>query len=109
MPHLKFTSDLDAAYIPLMPLFVYLRGPAAGLNADEMARDCFRLGRVMVSWAVEWREGGGAAVVGVIRLDLARRFREAGREWRVRASSRAKHAQAAPLHGDMPFATRTTP
>jgi hypothetical protein len=85
---LNFSSvpdDLDTSDVESMPLFAYLRGRAVGLDPDAMAGSCFRLGRVMVCWAVESREAGGAQAVGVSRLNLARRFREAGRKWRERA------------------------
>lgn len=79
-------EDLGTDDIASMPLFVYLRGgDPVGLNPEAAARDCFRLGRIMVSWAVESREAGGAHAVGIARLNLARRFRQAGRAWRLRA------------------------
>lgn len=79
-------DDLVTDDIESMPLFIYLRGvPASHLNPEAAARDCFRLGRVMVCWAVESREAGGAHAVGIARLNLARRFRQAGRAWRQRA------------------------
>lgn len=78
-------DDLRVEEIASAPFFVYLRGPATGLDPGLLARDCYRLGRVMVSWSVESREAGGAHAVGIARLNLARRFRQAGRAWRLRA------------------------
>lgn len=79
-------DDLRTDDIESMPLFVYLRGDhAIGLNPEAAARDCFRLGRVMVCWSVESREAGAAHAIGIARLNLARRFRQAGRAWRQRA------------------------
>jgi len=85
MAPFNFSEDVAADRIPLLPLFIYLHGPDTGHDPIAMARSCYRVCRLMVSWSEESRVAGGLSAVSIHRLDLAGRFRIAGREWAVRA------------------------
>jgi hypothetical protein len=84
MAPFDFRADIEADRIPLLPLLTYLRVPADGRDTAAMARSCYRVARLMVSWAAEARDQGAVSAFAISRLDLARRFRAAGQQWRAR-------------------------